>query len=74
MRKIMTYTAASFHQLHLLFVDAHDGAVRVGVAFKTDDKSVAQLGNLVIIANTRHRTPCRYDISEVIQQLEYLLG
>ena len=42
MRKVVSYAPAPLHQLHLLFVDADDTAVRVGRILVADHKTVRQ--------------------------------
>ena len=74
MAQVVPYSTATLHQLHLLLVDAQDGAVAVGITIQTDDKAVRQRRNLVVVADARHRTACRHDIAEVVQQVENLLG
>ena len=73
LRKIMTHAAATLHQLHLLFVQAHDGSVRVGVALNAYHEAVAQRCHLVVVADTGHRAAGGYDISEMVEQTEHFL-
>ena len=39
--EVVPHTTASLHELHLLLIDLHDGAVGIGVALQADDKAVA---------------------------------
>ena len=71
--KVMTYSTTTLHQLHLLFVNTHDSAIRVGIAIKTNNEAVAKACHLMMVANTCHRATSRNNISEMIEQLEYLL-
>ena len=69
----MTHAAATLHQLHLLLVETHDGAVRIAVAVDANHEAVAERRHLVVVADARHRTACRNDIAEVVEQIENLL-
>ena len=40
-REVVPHSTAAFHQLHLFFIDAQDGSIRVGIAFKSHHKAVA---------------------------------
>ena len=73
MAQVVAYATTTLHQLHLLFINAHHGAVGVGIAVQADDKAVRQRGYLVVVADTCHRTTGRHDIAEVVQQVENLL-
>ena len=66
--EVVTHAAASFHQLHLLLVEPHDGPVGVGVAVDTDDEAVGERGHLIIVADARHRTARGDDEAEVVEQ------
>ena len=72
--EVVAHASPAFHQLHLLLIDAHDGTVRVGVAFQADDKAVAQRGNLVVVADAGHGAACRHDVAEVVEQGMHLVG
>lgn len=69
----MSDTATTFHQLHLFFIDADDGAIRVGRTIHADDKAVGQRGNLVIVADTGHGASLRNNVLEMVHQVEELL-
>ena len=69
MRKVVSYAPAPLHQLHLLFVDADDTAVRVGRILVADHKTVRQRSDLQIIADTGHRAALRNHILEIFQQV-----
>ena len=71
--EVVTYSSATFHQLHLLLIDAHHGTIRVGIAVKTDDKAVAERSHLEVVSYSRHRRTSRNDIAEVVEQCENLL-
>ena len=73
LREVVTHAAATLHQLHLLLVETHDGAVRIAVAVDANHEAVAERRHLVVVADARHRTACRNDIAEVVEQLENLL-
>ena len=73
-RHVVPHSAAPLHQLHLLLVDAHDGSVRVGIAVDAYHEAVAERGNLVIVAYAGHGTAGRYDVAEVVEQVEHLAG
>ena len=68
--QVVAHTAAALHQLHLLLVDAHDGAIRVGIAVETYHKAVRQRSHLMVVANARHRTARRHHIPEMVEQIE----
>ena len=72
--QVVAYASAPLHELHLLLVESHDGPVGVGVAVDTDDEAVGERGNLMVIADARHRAARGNDISEVVEKGEYLLG
>ena len=74
MRKVMPYSTATLHELHLFRVDTHDCAIRVSIAVESDNEAIAERGNLEIVANTCHRTTGRHNIPEVVEQFENLLG
>jgi len=40
MRQIMSHTAATLHQLYLLFIDTDDRPIRVGVPINPDHKQL----------------------------------
>ena len=73
LRKVVAHTAATLHELHLLFVFLHDGTIGVGVAIQTNYEAVAQRGNLIIIADTRHRTASGHNVTEVVEEVEHVL-
>ena len=73
LREVVAHTAATLHQLHLLFVFLHDCTIGVGIAIKADDKAVAQRSYLIIIADTRHRAACGHNIAEVVKKVEHIL-
>ena len=68
MRQVMPHTATAFHQLHLLLIDSEDSSITVGITVESDHEAVAQRRHLEVVADTGHRTTCRYDISEMIQE------
>ena len=69
----MAHAAATFHQLHLLLVNAHDGAIRVGIAVEAYHKAVAQRCHLVVVADACHGAASRNDVTEVVDQAEHLV-
>ena len=73
MAQVVTHTATALHQLHLFLVDAHNGTIRVGIAVEPYHKAVRQRGHLVRVADTRHWAARRNNVSEMVEQLEYLL-
>ena len=72
--EVMSNAATPFHELHLLLVNLHDGAVAVGIAFESDDEAVAQRGHLMVVADAGHRAAGRNHIAEAVEQIEHLLG
>ena len=62
----MTHAAATLHELHLLLIYLHDGAVRVGIAVETYDEAVAQRRYLMVVSYARHWATGRYDVAEVV--------
>ena len=68
----MSYPPAPLHQLHLLFVDADDSAVRVGRLAVSDHEAVRQRGDLQVVADPGHRASLRNQIAEILQQVVYL--
>ena len=72
--QVVTHAAAALHELHLLLVDAHDGAIRVGIAVEAYHKAVAQRGHLMVVADTRHGASGRHYVSEMVNHIEHLLG
>ena len=40
--QVVTHTAATLHQLHLLLIDAQHGTVAIGIAIQSDDKAVGK--------------------------------
>ena len=70
---VMSYSAAPFHQLHLLLVDVQDCTVGIGIAVQADDKAVGQRGHLVVVSDACHRTARRNDVAEVVQEVEHFL-
>ena len=66
MRQIVPHASATLHQLHLLFVDAHNRTVRIGIAVQSDHETVAQRCHLMIVSDARHRTSGRYNVSEMV--------
>ena len=74
MGQVMTNATTALHQLHLLLVNTKDSSVRVGITIQADHETVAQRCHLEIIADTGHRTACRDDILEMIQEIEDFLG
>ena len=71
--KVMTYTSASLHQLHLLLVDLHDTAIRIRGPGIADHETVGQRGNLVRITDTGHRASLRNNVFEVFDEFIDLL-
>ena len=69
----MTYTTASFHQLHLLLVESHDCSIRVAIAVDANHEAVAERSHLEVVADTGHGASCWNDVAEVVEQLEYFL-
>ena len=74
MAQVVTYATAALHQLYLLFVDAQNGTIAVGIAVQSDDKAVRQRCHLEIIADACHGTTGRNNVAEMIQQVEHLLS
>ena len=72
-REVVTHTAATLHELHLLLVHAEDTAIRVGRIAVADDEAVRKRGNLEIVTDTGHRATLRNDVAEVVQEREDLL-
>ncbi len=70
--QVVSHTTATLHQLHLLLVYPHYGAIGIGIAVQTYHKAVAQRCDLIVIANTCHRTARRHYISEMVKQFEYI--
>ena len=71
--EVVTHASATLHQLHLLFIDFHNGTVRIRVAIKTNHETIREGGNLELISDARHRTSGRNNVTEMIQQLENLI-
>ena len=71
-RQIVSHAAAALHQLHLLLVHAEDAAIRVGGVLMPYDEAVGQRRDLEIVSDTGHRTALRNDVTEMVEQLEYL--
>ena len=69
MGEVVAYSAAAFHQLHLLLVYLHDAAVGVGLMLVADDEAVGQGGYLVVVADARHRASLGDDVLEIPEQL-----
>jgi len=63
-------TTAALHELHLFFIDLHDGAVGVGRAVYADDKAVGQGADLVVVTDTRHGATLWYDVAEMVEKLK----
>ena len=73
MREVVSHTAATFHQLHLLLVGFHNAAVGVAKAGIAYHKAVGKRHYLEIVADTRHGTALRNDIAEAFEQLVNLV-
>ena len=73
MAEVVAHAAAALHQLHLLLIDAHDAAIRVGVAVKADDEAVRQRAYLVVVADAAHGAALGDNIAEVLEQAENLV-
>ena len=73
MCQVMPHTSATFHQLHLFFINLKYTAIRVCFTIHTNHKTVRQRRYLEIITNPRHRTTLWYDITEVVEQIKQLL-
>ena len=73
MSQVMSYSTTTLHQLHLLFVNTHNGTIRIGITVQTDYETVGKRCHLIVITNTRHRTTSRDNISEMVQEVENLL-
>ena len=69
----MPHAPATLHQLHLLLVDLHDPAVRVGIAFVANDKTIGKRRYLEVIPDTGHGSALRNNVFKVLQQIENLL-
>ena len=72
-RQVVTHATATFHQLHLLFVDFDNAAVRVGGAIEPDNKTVGERPHLIVVADTTHGASLRHDVAERFHQIEQLL-
>ena len=73
MAQVVTHTAATLHQLHLLLINAHHRTIRVGIAVQSYHETIRERRYLVVVADARHRTTGRHDVAEVVQQVENLL-
>ena len=62
------------HQLNLLLINTHNGAIGVGIALKTNDKAIAETGHLLPVAYARHRATSRDNVFEMVEQLEDFLS
>ena len=69
----MPHSSATFHQLNLLLVYAHYSSVRVGVAVKTYNETVAKRSHLMVVSYSCHRTSGRNYISEMVEKVEHFL-
>ena len=73
MSQVMSYSTTTLHQLHLLFVNTHNGTIRIGITVQTDYETVGKGCHLIVITDTRHRTTSRDNISKMVQEVENLL-
>ena len=72
MRKVVAYTTATLHKLHLLLVHTEDTTIRVCWILVADNEAVRERGNLKVIADTCHWAALWNDIAEVVEKLENL--
>ena len=70
--QIVPHSTATLHQLHLLFVNAHDGTIGVGIAIEPYHETVAQRCHLMAVADAGHRTAGRNDVTKMVEQTENL--
>lgn len=70
MAQVVANAAATFHELHLLLVNAHYAAVGIGMAVETDYETVAQRHRLHVVADAGHGTPLRHYVSEIFEQVK----
>ena len=73
-REVVSHATTAFHQLHLLLIYLEDSTIGIGLTIYADYEAVGQGGNLVVVADTRHRTALWHDVAEMIQKVEKLLS
>ena len=73
-REVVPHPTPAFHELHLLLIDEHHAAIGVGIAIESHDETVGQRRHLEVVSDARHRAARWYQIPEMVEQLESLLG
>ena len=71
--EVMAHTTPSFHQLHLLLINAHNGSIGVRVTFESDDEAIGERSHLMVVTDARHGTSGRNNIFEVVKHVKHLL-
>ncbi len=72
-REVVSDSAPALHELYLFLVDADDAAVGVGGVAVADDEAVGERRYLEVVADTRHGTSLRDDVTELLEQVVNLL-
>ena len=70
MTEVMTYSTSTFHQLNLLFINLNNRAITICTTILTNNKAVAQTGNLKIVSDTSHWATSRHNILEIAEQFK----
>ena len=72
-REVVSHASPALHELHLLLVYAHDGAIGVGIAVEAYHEAVGERSHLVVVADASHGAAGRHYVAEVVEQFEHLL-
>ena len=71
--QIMSDTSTPFHQLYLFFINTDNGTVWVCSSFQTDNETVGQWCDLIVVTDTSHRASLRNDVLEMVEQVKKFL-